>query len=489
MAFTEAERATLATQSFTGVDEFGRLLLVTEALSIRETYRNSTPGDPMSGTSRRALEERYQEIGWLLSLHDKAKSIGTGSHFDQWVMESWPDIVVTSGTRLSNDAYTLNDFSFGEEKVIAVWPDMTTALEWKAGSPKRATSCNLVEIPLVTLIYLILEAPQLYAFILYDPKPSDGEWDLAEGGFRSLPEERLIAVDKDFIWGCARKRTMAGLPYGVLGLIKMKAERKGLSTARDILSFVHDEQNAACKYLKTMGEKPQKPCTKCFSGQWVFSPGFREVGLMPAKWRCKVCDFPWAEIWGVLSQPGYQTTAISLLGAESVLAFAELVGDAARQMALAEENPWVRRTRYYLGEDCPAQVRVALLPSLAHALEHCPPPEACSRCGETCFRFASLSPNLKAASWKCGYCGRTELVREGTPGSISEAGREPIPKNVQREVWQRDSGRCVECGSKENLEFDHIIPVSKGGANTTRNLQLLCLDCNRRKAANSPGEY
>ena len=61
------------------------------------------------------------------------------------------------------------------------------------------------------------------------------------------------------------------------------------------------------------------------------------------------------------------------------------------------------------------------------------------------------------------------------------ARRDPIPEDVQLFVWQRDGGSCVKCGSKENLEYDHIIPVSKGGSNTARNIQLLCESCNRSK--------
>lgn len=57
-----------------------------------------------------------------------------------------------------------------------------------------------------------------------------------------------------------------------------------------------------------------------------------------------------------------------------------------------------------------------------------------------------------------------------------------ISQNVKDRVWNRDGGKCVQCGSNENLEFDHIIPFSKGGANTYRNIQLLCEPCNRGKS-------
>lgn len=60
--------------------------------------------------------------------------------------------------------------------------------------------------------------------------------------------------------------------------------------------------------------------------------------------------------------------------------------------------------------------------------------------------------------------------------------REPIPEEVRFSVWRRDGGKCVKCGSKRKLEFDHIIPVSKGGGNTERNIQILCEHCNREKS-------
>ena len=60
--------------------------------------------------------------------------------------------------------------------------------------------------------------------------------------------------------------------------------------------------------------------------------------------------------------------------------------------------------------------------------------------------------------------------------------REPIPEDVRFFVWRRDGGKCAKCGGKENLEFDHIIPFSKGGSSTEKNIQLLCEKCNREKS-------
>jgi stress response protein SCP2/uncharacterized tellurite resistance protein B-like protein len=58
-----------------------------------------------------------------------------------------------------------------------------------------------------------------------------------------------------------------------------------------------------------------------------------------------------------------------------------------------------------------------------------------------------------------------------------------IPQDVKTAVWQRDGGRCAQCKADTYLEFDHIIPHSKGGANTVNNIQLLCRKCNLDKGA------
>ena len=57
-----------------------------------------------------------------------------------------------------------------------------------------------------------------------------------------------------------------------------------------------------------------------------------------------------------------------------------------------------------------------------------------------------------------------------------------IPQDVKNAVWQRDGGKCTQCGSTSYLEFDHIIPHTKGGANTLENVQLLCRSCNLKKS-------
>jgi hypothetical protein len=81
---------------------------------------------------------------------------------------------------------------------------------------------------------------------------------------------------------------------------------------------------------------------------------------------------------------------------------------------------------------------------------------------------------------------RLEVDADATPVIDS---REPrleqnrlIPTDVKLTVWKRDQGKCVQCGSTDNLHFDHVIPYSRGGSSlVAENIQLMCARHNLAK--------
>jgi hypothetical protein len=148
--------------------------------------------------------------------------------------------------------------------------------------------------------------------------------------------------------------------------------------------------------------------------------------------------------------------------------------------------------------------------------------QPCPSCEEFLMRLIELSPNARSVQYECVHCGKKARAVAGTPtaqeaipawnsliklvqelrrtsrsplnftlefettrGALpyEQTTREPIPSSIRSEVWRRDQAKCAACGSKSNLQFDHIIPVSRGGATSVQNLQLLCLQCNLSKAA------
>ena len=80
------------------------------------------------------------------------------------------------------------------------------------------------------------------------------------------------------------------------------------------------------------------------------------------------------------------------------------------------------------------------------------------------------------------YPFTSETYFDDEETDVEKIRRPSIPQNIKDKVWNRDDGKCVQCGSNEKIEFDHIIPFSKGGSNTYRNLQILCEKCNRIKS-------
>jgi hypothetical protein len=66
--------------------------------------------------------------------------------------------------------------------------------------------------------------------------------------------------------------------------------------------------------------------------------------------------------------------------------------------------------------------------------------------------------------------------------SVSNVERAKVSNKMRFAVYKRDSNRCVKCGSRNNLEVDHIMPIAKGGKTTFDNLQTLCKRCNGLKS-------
>lgn len=58
-----------------------------------------------------------------------------------------------------------------------------------------------------------------------------------------------------------------------------------------------------------------------------------------------------------------------------------------------------------------------------------------------------------------------------------------IPSNIKKEVWKRDGGKCVICGARDELHFDHDLPHSKGGTSiSVNNVRILCARHNLKKS-------
>ena len=69
--------------------------------------------------------------------------------------------------------------------------------------------------------------------------------------------------------------------------------------------------------------------------------------------------------------------------------------------------------------------------------------------------------------------------------SICRVERGKVSSKMRFEIFERDGYCCKKCGSRDNLEIDHIIPISKGGKSTYDNLQTLCHNCNYNKGSDT----
>lgn len=66
-----------------------------------------------------------------------------------------------------------------------------------------------------------------------------------------------------------------------------------------------------------------------------------------------------------------------------------------------------------------------------------------------------------------------------------------IPQVIKFKVLRRDNNICQLCGHSvldENINFDHIVPWSKGGSSDEGNIRILCSECNKKRSNNFENE-
>lgn len=70
--------------------------------------------------------------------------------------------------------------------------------------------------------------------------------------------------------------------------------------------------------------------------------------------------------------------------------------------------------------------------------------------------------------------------------------RKQFSADLKSDLHSEQKSKCMYCGRKTGIDLmdiDHKNPISKGGSNTKRNLQLLCRTCNTRKGATTDRQF
>lgn len=118
---------------------------------------------------------------------------------------------------------------------------------------------------------------------------------------------------------------------------------------------------------------------------------------------------------------------------------------------------------------------------------------------------------LKVISWQRAvtllWLGKVEIIRTYDRDIRAVTFRIKMPAVVRllrfvrrkrpqisfsrRNLFARDENTCQYCGvrmPRAELNLDHVVPRSRGGATNWENVVCSCVPCNLRKGGRSPGE-
>ena len=106
---------------------------------------------------------------------------------------------------------------------------------------------------------------------------------------------------------------------------------------------------------------------------------------------------------------------------------------------------------------------------------------------ESQIKYRKTEGGKETAKRSCHNYSKSEKGRlsSATRHNRRRAAKKMVENNFTLEMWKQTLEEynylCAYCGSKENIQQDHVVPVSKGGGNTKDNVVPACPSCNASK--------
>ncbi|MFF3416834.1 HNH endonuclease [Streptomyces sp. NPDC002698] len=98
------------------------------------------------------------------------------------------------------------------------------------------------------------------------------------------------------------------------------------------------------------------------------------------------------------------------------------------------------------------------------------------RAKSICLQTGCTTPTLRD-----GRCPNHQIRKSWDRTSARNTSRPSDWSRRRARTLARDRFTCRQCGAKEHLEVDHIVPVARGGSWEMSNLWVLCRPCHKRK--------
>lgn len=88
-------------------------------------------------------------------------------------------------------------------------------------------------------------------------------------------------------------------------------------------------------------------------------------------------------------------------------------------------------------------------------------------------------PKVKSGDYLQGFKWSLTSKKRSLNMKLAKLRGNHSVKELQK-LLQHSNYCCRLCNSTQ-ISIDHIVPISKGGSNSIKNIQILCISCNSKK--------